>query len=358
MPSALFTVNGSSAQQAHVVTFGSTISYALVNTAGCYSAEYSIVGLSHAGLTIPVVSMSATVGTGSHAMPSDPGADRAFLIECVVNGGKDASGRPDPNLRCSRVIGTTSYQSTVPLVLGETLERDATVGWVLPFNSVFAGRYRLVSMRVVTSGTTSFTPTSGARALLVECVGGGGAGGGCATGTGSAAASGGAGGAYAASWLVGAAVKTIFTVAVGAGGTPGSAGAVAGGNGGETTFDSPSVCTARGGYGGRSDTCSATAHLVAGQESMSGNVGNLHVASGMPSGNGISLAAASALSGAGGSSVFGGGALSRLSQGNGNAADGFSNHGGGGSGGLILSGGADVAGGAGASGLIRVWEFA
>jgi hypothetical protein len=48
----------------------------------------------------------------------------------LVNGGLDASGRPDATLRCRRVIGTTAYGTDVPLVAGETTERDSSSGWV------------------------------------------------------------------------------------------------------------------------------------------------------------------------------------------------------------------------------------
>jgi hypothetical protein len=137
MASALFSVNGSSAQQAHVVTFGATINYALVNSAGVNSVECSIFGVSHSGTAIPAVTLAGVTGAGSHTMISDPGHDVAFGIECVVNGGFDASGREEPALRCRRIIGTASYGSgIVPMVPGETTERSASQGWAKLVNNL------------------------------------------------------------------------------------------------------------------------------------------------------------------------------------------------------------------------------
>ncbi len=218
--------------------------------------------------------------------------------------------------------------------------------------------YRLIKVVDVTS--SPYVPSNGARALYVECVGAGGGGGGCATAATNAAAAGGGGsGAYSAAWLIGAAVKASFTVAVGALGTGGTAGANNGTAGGDTTFDSPSVCTAKGGSGGIADTVAAGPRIGglggAGGLAASG-VGDLKC-SGNPGDEGMALAAAQAASGQGGPAAgpFGGAAQGRKTQGAGDAATGF---GGGGAGACILSGGASVAGGNGAPGLIRVWEWA
>lgn len=215
--------------------------------------------------------------------------------------------------------------------------------------------YRLIKVTEIFQGTVSYTPTTGALALFVECVGGGASGGGCGTAaTNAAAAGGGGGGAYSA--LFTTSIKT-FTVAVGAGGAAPSAGNNPGLVGGDTTFDSPSICTAKGGTGGLGVTVTAGPVIGglggAGGASASG-VGDMK-SDGSAGGYGVMLAAAQAASGNGGdSALMGGGAVGRASQGNGSTGGLY---GGGGSGACILSGGASTAGGAGGNGIIRVWEM-
>lgn len=217
--------------------------------------------------------------------------------------------------------------------------------------------YRVIKVVEIFQGTTTYTPTSGADALFVECVGGGGSGGGCGTGaTNSAAAGGGGGGAYSALWTT--TIKNPFTVAVGAGGSAPSAGTNPGNAGGDTTFDSPSICTAKGGAGGGADQVTAPPHMGggggAGGASGSG-VGDIKT-SGAPGGCGICLTAAGDVSGDGGGGLHGGGGgIGVRNTTAGGTAGG--NYGGGGSGASIVSGGASQAGGAGGNGIIVIWEF-
>lgn len=242
---------------------------------------------------------------------------------------------------------------------------DADLTAIAALTTTAYGRGRLVLAAAfakvvnILTGTTTYTPTTGTTALYVECIGGGGGGGGVAqAATNSGAGAGGGGGAYSAVWLTGAAVKASFMVGVGAGGAAGAAGANDGSNGGVTTFDSPSVCTAEGGFGGAGDTV-ATIHVSAGAATgiggrASAGVGDIKM-SGAPGGVGVALAAAQAVSGIGGSasSGGGGGGAKHLQS----AGMDGANYGGGGSGGVIASGGVSVAGGAGGPGLIRVTEY-
>src|SRR5258708_4402440 len=54
--------------------------------------------------------------------------------------------------------------------------------------------YRLIKVVEVFQGTVTYTPTSNAKALYVECIGGGGSGGGVATAATNSGAAGGGGG--------------------------------------------------------------------------------------------------------------------------------------------------------------------
>jgi hypothetical protein len=214
------------------------------------------------------------------------------------------------------------------------------------------GDYRLVRIVTLPTGTGSYTPTLGVRALYVECIGGGSAGGGAATSSASLSlGSGGAAGGYSAVWLTGAAVKTTYTVAVGAGGT-GVAGA-AGNNGADTTFDVPSVCTGKAGTGGITIAAGTTATGTVGGAGSPG-IGDITI----PGGGGfqaLRISATAGMSGAGGSSFFGGGARGRCDQ---NLNNGLNADVPGGGGGGAITTSTQFAGGNGANGLIRVWEFA
>lgn len=220
--------------------------------------------------------------------------------------------------------------------------------------------YRLIRVRqhVAADGTT-YTPTVGIQALYVECIGGGGAGGGGATAAVSASlGAGGGAGAYSAVWLTGAQIKSSYTVAVGAGGTPGAAGNNPGGNGGDTTFDVASVCTAKGGTGGPGGGAAGTTALfVVGAQGglASAGVGDLKI-DGIDGGASQRVSGTVGCSGRGGDGPIGGGSgTNSIAQGTGAAGTTF---GGAGGGGATLSGGAATAGGAGFAGLIRIWEFA
>lgn len=214
--------------------------------------------------------------------------------------------------------------------------------------------YRLIAVRTITA--SPYVPTTGTRAIYVECIGGGGAGGGVATAvTNSGAGGGGGGGAYSSSWLTGAAVKASTTVAIGAAGTAGAAGANPGNAGGDTTFDS-TVIVAKGGLGGLADTVAVihSGGLGAVGGAAASGTGDFKT-SGQAGGYGVALAAAQATSGQGGSSYAGAGGASVKTTAAGGAAGPY---GGGGGGGCAISGGANQVGGVGGIGVIRVWEFA
>lgn len=218
------------------------------------------------------------------------------------------------------------------------------------------GVSQIVSVSEVNTGTVTFVPDATAQFLFVECIGAGGSGGGVATAATNAGAAGGGGsGAYSCIFITGP-LKASYTVSVGSGGAAPAAGANPGNSGADTTFDSPSVCTAKGGSGGGADTVAAGPRVGGAGAAgglASGGLGD-SVFDGNAGSYGMALAAAQAVSGRGGSGPFGGGPLSAIAQGNGPAGVKF---GSGGSGGCILSGGASVAGGAGANGLIRIWQY-
>jgi len=224
---------------------------------------------------------------------------------------------------------------------------------VVAVETKLLANYELTRVLTILNGTTAFVPTSGTRALLVECYGAGGAGGGAATGSSSLSmGSGGGAGAYSANLVTGT-IKASYTVAVGAGGA-GVSGA-AGNAGGDTTFDSPSIVTAKGGSGGTTQAAGTTNAYLVGADggAVASGVGNI-CTPGSDGGSGARASASVGQSGMGGAAPFGGGMRKGVTaSANGNAGDVF---GGGGSGALTT--GAAKTGGDGANGLIRIWEYA
>jgi hypothetical protein len=211
----------------------------------------------------------------------------------------------------------------------------------------------IINIVEIFTGTVSYTPSVYAKALFVEAVGGGGAGGGAATGS-SSCSIGGGGGAGAYSEILITSPKATYTVAVGAGGTAGSAGA-AGNAGGDTTFDSPSVCTAKGGNGGAvlaAGTSLVTQLGASGGLAASG-VGDLKEG-GCDGGWGVRLSASAAQSGEGGAAPIGGGKASGVNA-TLTAGNAGKNYGGGGSGAMTAT--TAQVGGVGAPGLLRIWEL-
>jgi hypothetical protein len=210
--------------------------------------------------------------------------------------------------------------------------------------------FRLVKVTDVFQGTTTYTPTSGVNALYVEAIGGGAAGGGGATSSGNLSlGSGGGGGAYSAIFIT--SPKASYACVIGAGGA--GVNGTTGGVGTDTTFDSPSICTAKGGAGGTTlaaGTSVVTQNGAAGGASGSG-VGDIKMDGG-DGGWGIRLSASVGQGGQGGISPMSGAAVGSNAVGVGGAGKQY----GGGGGGAMTTGTQNV-GGAGANGLLRIWEF-
>jgi hypothetical protein len=214
------------------------------------------------------------------------------------------------------------------------------------------GPGRWLKRTVILNGTTTFTTSSGTNSIIAKMVAGGGQGGGGAATTGFDG-SGGGSGSYA-EWAVAVSPSTVYTVAVGAGGSTGGTGA-GGQTGGITTFAvGATTVTCNGGIGGAVGTSAAIPVLggAGGVVSTNGTV-NMAGAPGAPSYGSTALDNGS---GAGGSSLLGAGGQG---QANISATTGKSaatlGYGGGGGGGTTT--GSVTAGGAGANGVIIVDEY-
>lgn len=223
------------------------------------------------------------------------------------------------------------------------------------------GEYLLASRTVIQQGTTSYAIPAGVRALLVECIGGGGGGGGVnstAAGHQNVAGAGGGGG-YAASFLTSLPGSPV-TVQVGAGGGGGGVGNNPGSAGTDTTFNSTTVVAKGGGAGaagadvsvvGPTNVPAAGGAAGTGDVTIPGGVGVVNLV--------LATTGASAWTSPGGrgSGPYGGAGGQTVYSGTSHAGGAGQNYGGGGAPAYSSDGGGQAAGGAGANGIMVIWEF-
>ncbi len=206
----------------------------------------------------------------------------------------------------------------------------------------------------ILSGAGTYTPTPGTAAIIVEGWGGGGGGSGVANANVNEVnlGGGGGGGGYGFKRLTSGFAGLAYSV--GAGGTGGAAGNNAGQPGGATTFGSYSAPGGLGGSakgsfappitqsGGHGGTPTGWDFNVTGNSGTSGQAANFFT--GWASGGGASW---------GGSSADQSDSFSAQSRA---GANGYF-PGGGGSGAVSANNGGTKAGGTGAAGCLRIWEY-
>lgn len=211
-----------------------------------------------------------------------------------------------------------------------------------------------VIVQSFTSGTSTYTPTSGMVYAIIEGVGGGGGAGGAASTTAGTqnGAGGGGGGEYARVTVTAAQVGASQTVTVGATANGGTAGQNNGTAGNDTSVGSLLVAK-----GGSASAGVASAARGVGAAGGTGGTGDLLIP-GMPGDGGgsasIITVQAAINGGRGGSSHWGWGGAPRLAANDGTAGTGY---GGGGSGGADGNAGGNRAGGAGSAGRVIITEF-
>lgn len=227
--------------------------------------------------------------------------------------------------------------------------------WVLQ-NPATGVTSMLPKITYLTSGVlATYTPTSGARAIYVEVVGGGGGGGGAdgqGAGTSAIGASGGGGG-YTAKLISNLAASYTYTI--GAGGSAGASSAGNGTDGGTSTFtDGTLTLTATGGVGGEGMVATAgNATGTVGGSGGSGSGGDINLHGGRAGNRSVTIGYVASISTSGSAPFFGGGKCTPIGN---NGADG-TNYGEGGSAGAVYNTTTNYSGGAGASGVIRITEY-
>jgi hypothetical protein len=309
-----------------------------------------------------VVTVESSGGNTITAMAAGTQA----LFTCILTSGTTAtSWNSDYSLNTvgvSSVTGTaneviaSASTGAVTLSLPQAVASTSspTFAALTLTNPYIAGAGGLHSFQIFTTGSAAtYTKPSNVTSILVECIGGGGGGGGAtgaATAT-SCAAGGGAGG-YCRLYVASAA--GTYTYTVGTGGAGGTAGNNNGSNGNATTFSASSM-SAGGGNGGTgmASVSSATASTVQGGNGGTSSGGNINAQGGAGYCGNAFLGVG--ISGSGGDGYFGGGGRALTASGN-NAGIAGNSPGAGGGGASVLT--ASEAGGAGANGIIIVWEFA
>ena len=219
---------------------------------------------------------------------------------------------------------------------------------------VSSGDGLLQSVQVfTTTGGNTWTKPAGLKRIRVQVQAGGGGGGGCAStaaGEGSEGGSGGGGG-YTEELIEESALGATETATVGAGGPGGSAGANNGTAGSTSSFGA--LCSATGGGFGLGSVASSGGFGHDGGLGGIGSGGDFNVRGGFGgSGQGHSSGQPTRKS-SGGSSHLGGNAGEADRE----TGPAGSQYGGGGSGGSNTQSQSARAGGAGADGVIIVWEY-
>lgn len=174
MPSADFTVNGSTPTDAVAVSASSTVNLALINASGADIIAWSIVGNHSPSATNPTITPAGSpVGaTASFTMPS--GSGQSYIVQCQIQNGVDANNQIVADYTKTYVVGVINSSGFVPIAAGETLERSATHGYTETINDNLGGSGGTdadaihASVAAEISGITEkVTPVSG-DFLLIE----------------------------------------------------------------------------------------------------------------------------------------------------------------------------------------------
>jgi hypothetical protein len=131
--SADFSVEGSSAQEIHSVSYGQTVDLALLSLA-FHTVDWRISSTSHEDDVAPTITYSGAPNgaTASFPMVADPGdgEGRSVIVQCTVTDQRGTTAT------ATRKVSVANDRGYYPLCVDETLEASATHGWVPQFNSL------------------------------------------------------------------------------------------------------------------------------------------------------------------------------------------------------------------------------
>lgn len=340
------TTLGNSASGDTVTITAKTTASAFIRATVASGSDGLIVGTSSKqwdwypnGTTLSLWEFTTTLeaGGGADRFTIAAGGNATFTANLAVNGSAtlgDASGD------AHTVNGNVTFSNTPtagPIKYGSLNGR------------IYLGR------QVLTSSSGTYTPSTGAKAVLLRMVGGGGGSAGSAGGASALSTGGGGGsGAYIEKWIDAAANITGGAYHAGPGGAAGSSGANAGGTGTDSDVIIQGVTyTAKSGTGGLAMASGTSALTVLGGVPQSGST-SADFESGTAAGPGVRISNIAAFSGAGGSNPLGvGGIQTNAANQAGIAGRGY----GAGAGGSLAST-TNQAGAAGKAGVIIIDEYA
>lgn len=295
-------------------------------------------------------------GTNGSLVASNGGIVYSDASQFQILGGTATAGQI---LRSGASAAPTWSTATYPATAGtagQVLMSNGT-NWI---SAATSSSGTFIKTQTLTAGTT-YTPSTGTKAVFLRMCGGGGGGGGAKGGSSSADIGGGGGsGSYLEKFVTFSVTAASYTIAIGSAGSAGASSGGAGGAGGSTTFACDSNCssgsvtfTANGGNGG-ANLGSGTSVLpvsggTGGGISLNGDVNS----AGQTGYSGFRTSGTTGWSGAGADTPFGGGGNQISAAGAGNAGSAFCS---GGSGGVSFST-TGQAGGAGKGGVIVVYEY-
>jgi hypothetical protein len=132
-PSPLFAVNTNTAQIAHELIYATEFRLKLDSMSNVDTYEFRVIGwsdndISNQSLVFTDLGHGEVSGT-FYAAPGDT-TGRSILVDCIVNGMRNAQGKLDTSLRITRVMGVPAGDGIVPAASGETFERDPKLGWL------------------------------------------------------------------------------------------------------------------------------------------------------------------------------------------------------------------------------------
>lgn len=137
MSSANFTINGSATPPAIAVTASTTVTLALTDTS-FRTAVWSFIGNHSPSATNPTITPGGSPLGATATFPMPSGAGQSYIVQCVVNNGRDDEGAEQASLTKTALVGVLGANGKLPFAAGETFERHATYGWVIDLNALLA----------------------------------------------------------------------------------------------------------------------------------------------------------------------------------------------------------------------------
>lgn len=134
MPSASFSINGTTVPAAVSVAYGGAVTLALLSTTGVATISWRLAGSSASTLTNPTItpagSPSGATATCTHVADPGGGVGASFLVECTV------MGTDGETYLAYGIFGTANAVGNIPFASGEQYARHATHGYLDLLNRI------------------------------------------------------------------------------------------------------------------------------------------------------------------------------------------------------------------------------